>query len=80
MLTEERDRERVIRIKLPFQKQAETTPISDDFAASRQPWCHCVPNLLSLDAPIVALAWQYLLGVSFKARPKPIGLGAQGSP
>ena len=33
-------------------------------AASRQPWW-LLPNLLSLDAPIVALAWQYLLGVSF---------------
>lgn len=33
-------------------------------ANSRQPWW-LLPNLLSLDAPIVALAWQYVLTVSF---------------
>jgi hypothetical protein len=37
------------------------------FAASRQPWW-LLPNLLSLDAPIVALAWQYLLEVSFHSQ------------
>jgi hypothetical protein len=31
---------------------------------TRQPWW-LLPNLLSLDAPIVALAWQHLLMVSF---------------
>jgi hypothetical protein len=34
-------------------------------SASRQPWW-LLPNLLSLDAPIVALAWQYLLEISFQ--------------
>ena len=29
VLTEERDRERVIRIKLPFQRRAETAPPRD---------------------------------------------------
>jgi hypothetical protein len=33
-------------------------------AGSRQPWW-LLPNLLSLDAPIVALAWQHVLGISF---------------
>ena len=65
VLTEERDRERVIRIKLPFQRQPEKAVSGVmRLANSRQPWW-LLPNLLSLDAPIVALAWQYVLMVSF---------------
>jgi hypothetical protein len=45
--------------------------------ASRQPWW-LLPNLLSLDAPIVALAWQHVLEVSFHTQTDWFGRAALG--